>query len=79
MTRIKRAGPPIVIVALITGIVGYILGCTNSELGKQSEARAAQADAVAKNDQTSPATAASAKPADSADQAASAKNAAAGS
>ena len=47
MTRIKRAGPPIVIVALIAGIVGYILGCSQSERENQSLASAAQAESPA--------------------------------
>jgi ribonuclease Z len=44
MTRIKQAGPPIVVVALIAGILGYILGCSQSEGENQSVVSAAQAE-----------------------------------
>ncbi len=53
MTRFKQAGPPFVIVALMAGVVGYMLGSTNSDRAKQSKARAAQVNAVARNDQPS--------------------------
>ena len=56
MTQIKQAGLPVVIVAVITGIIGYILGCTQSEREQQSEALAAQNDVVVQNDQLSQAT-----------------------
>ena len=42
MKRIKRIGPPFLIVALLSGVVGYILGCTNSQRERESQARAGQ-------------------------------------
>ena len=42
MTRIKQAGPPIVLVALIAGVVGYILGCSKAEREQQAQAKANQ-------------------------------------
>ena len=47
MTRIKQVGPPVLVVALIAGVVGYILGCTRSEREKHTEVRAEQNDQVA--------------------------------
>ena len=44
MTRIKQAGPPVLVVAIIAGVIGYIIGCTRAEREGQSEARAAQAE-----------------------------------
>jgi ribonuclease Z len=44
MTRIKQAGPSVLVVAIIAGVIGYIIGCTRAEPEGQSEARAAQAE-----------------------------------
>ena len=41
MTRIKQAGPPVVVIAVIAGIIGYILGCTNAAREEQAQAEAA--------------------------------------
>ena len=43
MARIKQAGPPVLIVALITGLIGYILGCTSEQRARDTQARAEQA------------------------------------
>jgi ribonuclease Z len=40
MTRIKQAGPPVLIVAVIAGMIGYIIGCTSGERDQQSKVRA---------------------------------------
>jgi ribonuclease Z len=37
MTRIKRAGPPVLIVALIAGLVGYIFGCTSEQRERDAQ------------------------------------------
>ncbi len=44
MTRIKQVGPPVLTVAFIAGIIGYILGCTRSQRESDSLAKAAQQD-----------------------------------
>ncbi len=44
MTRIRKAGPPVVVIAVIAGIVGYIFGCTNSAREENAQASAAQND-----------------------------------
>ena len=31
MTRIGQAGPPVLVVALIAGLFGYIIGCTREQ------------------------------------------------
>ena len=52
MTRIKQAGPSVLAVALIAGIIGYILGCTRSQRESDSQANASQVNkAVDKIDQ----------------------------
>ena len=60
MTKLKRTGPPVLIIALLAGTIGYIIGCSQEsrELASQATAQeAAQADSEgAKSD---------AKPADS--------------
>ena len=48
MSRIKQAGPPVLIVALIAGVIGYILGCTSEQRTTDSQAQAVQAEQVAK-------------------------------
>ena len=40
MTRIKQAGPPILVVALIAGLIGYIIGCTQGQREQDSQVRA---------------------------------------
>ena len=47
MTRIKQVGPPVLVVALIAGVIGYILGCTRTESDRQSEASAGQTQSTA--------------------------------
>ena len=39
MTKIKKAGPPILVIAVVAGVVGYILGGTQAEQ-EQSQANA---------------------------------------
>ena len=56
MTRIKKAGPPVVVISVIAGIVGYILGCTNAAREEKSRANAqeelsANEEVVTQNDQ----------------------------
>jgi hypothetical protein len=58
MARIKQAGPSVLVVALLAGIVGYILGCSQSDRERKSEARAEIPDQVAQNDQAPKAAAA---------------------
>ena len=48
MTRIKRAGPPVLIVAVVAGIFGYILACTKSRREHGSQAYAERGD-IAQN------------------------------
>ena len=48
MTRIKQAGPPVLIVALIAGLVGYIIGCTRAQ--RERDAQALAQDTAATND-----------------------------
>ena len=38
MRSVKHAGPPIFIVALVAGAVGYILGCTQGQREKNAQA-----------------------------------------
>ena len=52
MTRIKQAGPSVLVVALIAGIIGYIFGCTRTDRDRQSEAHAAQADTTGEQSKT---------------------------
>jgi ribonuclease Z len=42
MTKIKQAGPPVLIVALVAGVVGYILGCSRTDREQRSQVSAAQ-------------------------------------
>ena len=44
MTRIKQVGPSVLVVAIIAGVVGYILGCTRTQRENDSAAHAAQQD-----------------------------------
>ncbi len=53
MARIKRAGPPVLIVAVVAGIIGYILGCTRTERERESQALAEGQEQVAQSDQAS--------------------------
>jgi ribonuclease Z len=50
MLRIKQAGPPVVVIAVLTGVFGYILGSTNASLEKPSRASAAQVDSPEQGD-----------------------------
>jgi len=43
MATFKKAGPPVFIVAIIAGIVGYILGCTSAEREEPAQAQENQA------------------------------------
>jgi ribonuclease Z len=54
MTRIKQAGPPIVVVALIAGILGYILGCSKAEREEQTQAKANQPQTTDEQPETGP-------------------------
>ena len=45
MTGIRQAGPPVVVVALMAAVVGYMLGCTRAD--RESEALAAQRESSA--------------------------------
>ena len=58
MTRIKQAGPPVLVVAVIAGVIGYIFGCTRAEREQQSRANANQLEQAAPNEQASAAAAA---------------------
>ena len=49
MTRIKRAGPPALVVALIAGLIGYVIGCTQDQRDRDAQARAQEAK-TAKDD-----------------------------
>ena len=40
MTRVKQVGPPIMVVAFIAGIIGYIIGCTREQREQTSQVRA---------------------------------------
>ena len=40
MTRIRQAGPPVLVVALIAGLIGYIIGCTREQRDRDAQARA---------------------------------------
>jgi hypothetical protein len=40
MTRIRQAGPPVLVVALIAGLIGYIIGCTREQRDLDAQARA---------------------------------------
>jgi ribonuclease Z len=51
--RIKQAGPPVLAVALIAGIFGYILGCTQEQRERDAQTLAKQSEQVAQNDQAS--------------------------
>ncbi|MDC0936946.1 hypothetical protein OAS39_11725 [Pirellulales bacterium] len=31
MARVKQVGPPVLVVALVAGVIGYILGCTQQQ------------------------------------------------
>jgi ribonuclease Z len=44
VTRIKQAGPSVLAVAIIAGVIGYIVGCTQSQRESNSQADAAQQD-----------------------------------
>ena len=39
MRRIRQAGPPVVVIALIAGLVGYIIGCTREQRQQEVQAR----------------------------------------
>lgn len=52
MMRFKQAGPPILLVALVAGVVGYVLGCSQSEM--ESSAKAREQDTASKGDGTGP-------------------------
>ena len=40
MTRIKQAGPSVLVVALIAGLIGYIIGCTHEQRDRDAQALA---------------------------------------
>ncbi len=46
MKRIKQAGPPVLVVALIAGCIGYILGCTQGERERETQALVEQPEQV---------------------------------
>ena len=50
MTKIKQAGPPVLIVALAAGVIGYILGCTSDQREKESHAFAAQTEQLVQDE-----------------------------
>ncbi len=47
MARIRQAGPPVLIVALIAGLIGYLFGCTR---GQRERVAQAQETETAKDD-----------------------------
>ena len=53
MARIKQASLPVLFIVLIAGGIGYLLGCTQSEREKQSQATAAEEDTPAQPDASS--------------------------
>ena len=61
MTRIRQAGPPVLVVALIAGGIGYIFGCTRTERISQSEASAEQTQSTADQGNAGTKSSASAK------------------
>jgi len=48
MTQLKQSAPPILIFALLAGIVGYIIGCTQSQ--REQDAQASAQDKATTND-----------------------------
>jgi ribonuclease Z len=54
MTRIKKVGPPVLIALLLAGLVGYIIGCTQSqrEQERQADAQETPTNVGAEQDQT---------------------------
>ena len=40
MTRIKRAGPSVLVIALIAGLIGYVIGCNRGQREQDTQARA---------------------------------------
>ena len=52
MTRIRQAGPPVLVVALIAGVIGYIFGCTRTDREEQSRASANQVETGSESAQT---------------------------
>lgn len=40
MTRIKQAGPAVLIVSVIAGLIGYLIGCTREQRDKDDQAGA---------------------------------------
>ena len=57
MTRIKRAGPPVLVVAVIAAGIGYLFGCTRADREQQSQANANQPESAAPSE-SAPAVAA---------------------
>jgi len=53
MTRIKQAGPSILLVIMIAGGIGYILGCTSEQRDKKSQAVAQEATTDSESEQKS--------------------------
>ena len=50
MTRIRQAGPPVLVVALIAGLIGYIIGCTREQQFRDAQARAQETKTVNEGD-----------------------------
>jgi ribonuclease Z len=46
MTRVRQAGPPVLIVALIAGLIGYILGCMREQRAQDAQAGAQEKTAT---------------------------------
>ena len=44
MTRIRQAGPPVLVVALIAGLIGYIIGCTREQRARDAQSRAQETE-----------------------------------
>jgi ribonuclease Z len=50
MTRIRQAGPPVLVVALIAGLIGYIIGCTREQRDRDAQARAQETRIASEED-----------------------------
>jgi ribonuclease Z len=48
MTRVKRTGLPLLLVAVVTGVIGYILGCTQEQREKNAQTVAQETTSAAK-------------------------------
>jgi ribonuclease Z len=56
MTRIKQAGLPVLVIILVAGAIGYILGCTQADRDRHSQALAQESDPTSAGQDIAPTT-----------------------